>query len=111
MLGREGVDEQTVGMFYVAVVQAVLLYGLLKWVMYLYIGRKLSSIQHSESFRTKGRQPKREQDGARVYPQLEEEMLEVVLKEVDSYVAHHQNTVTQYIYTRPIMDLCMAAEQ
>ena len=50
MLGREGVDEQTVGMFYVAVVQAVLLYGLLKWVMYLYIGRKLSSIQHSESF-------------------------------------------------------------
>ena len=31
--------------------------------------------------------------------------------EVDTYIYHHQNTVAHYIATRPIMDLCLVAEQ
>ena len=36
-------------------------------------------------------------------------MAEARLQEVDNYVSCHQNTVTQFIAARPIMDLCLAA--
>ena len=45
-----------------------------------------------------------------VYPPLAEVMAEAGLKEVDTYIAHLQNTVTQYITTRPIMDLCLSVD-
>ena len=32
-------------------------------------------------------------------------------QEVETYVSHHQNTVAQYIATRPIMDLCLVANR
>ena len=38
-------------------------------------------------------------------------MAEAGLQEVDTYVSHRQNTVAQYILTRPIMELCLAAER
>ena len=38
---------------------------------------------------------------------LDEVMTEVVLQEVETYIARRQNTVAQYIATRPIMDLCL----
>ena len=44
------------------------------------------------------------------YPPLEEVMEEAGLQEVDTYVSHLHNTVTQFIIPRIIMDLCLAAE-
>ena len=38
-------------------------------------------------------------------------MADTGLQEVDTYVSLHQNTVAQYIATRPIMDLCLAAKR
>ena len=38
-------------------------------------------------------------------------MTEAGLQESDTYVSRHQNTVAQYIATRPIMDLCLAAKR
>ena len=38
-------------------------------------------------------------------------MAEVGLQEVETYISRRQNTMSQYIVTRPIMDLCMAAER
>ena len=35
-------------------------------------------------------------------------MAEAGLQEVETYVSRRQNTVVQYIVTRPIMDLCLA---
>ena len=58
-----------------------------------------------------GRQTWRGQDGVWVYTPLEEAMVEAGFKEVDNYVSRHQNTFTQFIVTRLIMDLCMAAER
>ena len=45
-----------------------------------------------------------------VYPPLEDVMAEAGLQEVDAYVYRRQNTVAQFIATRPIMDLCLAVE-
>ena len=30
---------------------------------------------------------------------------------MDTYFSHHQKIVTQFIVTRPIMDLCLVADQ
>ena len=54
-------------------------------------------------------------DGTWVYTPLaeamEEAMVEAGLQEVETYIACRQNTVAQYIVTRPIMDLCLEEEQ
>ena len=46
-----------------------------------------------------------------VYPLLEDAMAEAGLQEVETYASCHQNTVAQFITTRPNMDLCLVAEQ
>ena len=38
-------------------------------------------------------------------------MEEAGLQEADTYVSRRQNTVAQYIATRPIMDLCPAEKR
>ena len=38
-------------------------------------------------------------------------MAEPGLQEVETYSSRLHNTVTQFIVTRPIMDLCLAAER
>ena len=44
------------------------------------------------------------------YPPVEDLMLEAGLQEVETYVSRRQNTVAQFIVTRLIMDLCLAAD-
>ena len=55
-LGREGVYAWALGMFYIALVQAVLLYGSEAWVMYPHIGRNLDSFHHRVDLRLTGNQ-------------------------------------------------------
>ena len=38
-------------------------------------------------------------------------MAELGLQEMETYVSDHQNTVAQYVATRPIMDLCLAEKR
>ena len=42
---------------------------------------------------------------------LEDAVAEAGLQEVDTYVSRCQNTVTQFIVTRPVMDLYLEADQ
>ena len=46
-----------------------------------------------------------------MYPLLEGTMVESVFQEVDTYVYRHQNTVAQFIRTRLIIGLFLAAER
>ena len=83
MFSSEGEDACTSGRIYVAVVQSVMLYGSEMWVM----------TTHTVGgwFRLS--------------------MLEALLKELDTYIYHHNNTGVQFITTRPIMYLCLSAER
>ena len=38
-------------------------------------------------------------------------MVEAVFQEVETYIYRCQNTVTQFIATRPIIELCLAVER
>ena len=44
-------------------------------------------------------------------PPMEDTMAEAGLQEVEMYISCLQNTVAQYIKTRPIMDLCLAEKR
>ena len=57
-----------------------------------------------------GRKTRKGWDGVWVYPPLEDAMAEAGLQEVETYISCRHNTVEQYITTRPIMDLCLAAK-
>ena len=59
VLGREGEDARTSGIFYVEVVQVVLLYGLKTWLMSPRIGRTLGGFHHRVSRRMTRRKPRR----------------------------------------------------
>ena len=42
---------------------------------------------------------------------IEEALREVGIEELEVYIQRSQNTVAQFISTRPIVDLCMEAER
>ena len=46
ILGREGANPKASGMFFKAVVQAVLIFGAETWVMTPHMGRSLGGFQH-----------------------------------------------------------------
>ena len=49
-------------------------------------------------------------DGSWLYPPLEFVMQAAGLETMETYIFRHQNKVTHYIETRPIIDICMEAE-
>ena len=63
ILGGEGASPQVSGMFFKAVVQAVLLFGSETWVQNPHMGQALVSFQHRFARRITGRQPKQQEDG------------------------------------------------
>ena len=96
-------------MFYTAMVQSVLPYGSESWVMSPQIGKALDGFHHQMIRRRTGRMPHQNLERTWAHPSLEEEMLETGMQEVENYVACHHNTITKFIATGPIMDLCLAA--
>ena len=58
-----------------------------------------------------GRQHQRSKGGGWVYSPLPEAMAEARLQELETYIFRLQNTVAQFIDTRPIMELFLAAEK
>ena len=71
-------------------------------VLALRMERALDSFQHRVAQRLTGRQPRRRGMGAGLTRHWGEAGFEGIRK----YVTRRQNTVAQYIATRPIMDLC-----
>ena len=111
VLSREGADARTLVQIYFAVVKSVLLYGLENWVLTPHMHRLLGGFHHKLDRRLTGRQPRKGQDGGWVYPPLVDAMAEAGLQEVETYVSRRQNTMAQYIVTRPIMELHLAVKQ
>ena len=99
------------GIIYVTVVQAVLFYGSEMWVLIPRICRFMGIFRHRVARRLMGKLLRRGRDGGWMYPPLAEAIVEAGLPEVETYVSHQYNTVSQFISTRPIMDPCLAAKK
>ena len=76
-----------------------------------HIGRVLGGFHHRVARRVMGRNIKQERDGIWLYPPPEVAMAEATLHYVKTYAYRRQNIVAQFIATRFIMDLCLAALQ
>ena len=94
-----------------AVVQQVLLFGAETWVLTPRMERALNSFMHGAARQITGRQPRRGWDGKWFYPSLEGAMKEAGFKEIRTAINNRQNTVAEYISTRPLLDLCEGTNQ
>ena len=63
IMGREGASPRVSGMFFKAVVHAVLLFGSDMWVLNPPMGRALGRFQHGVARRIKGKHPKIQEEG------------------------------------------------
>ena len=88
-----------------------MLYGSETWFLMPRMKGLLGRLHHRVACRLKGKQTQKGWDIGWIYPPLEYAMAEAVFQEVDTYVSCRQNTVAQYIATRPIMDLCMSEKR
>ena len=89
----------------------MLLFGAETWVVTPKMERALSAFLHGAARRLTGRQPRREKEGDWHYPSLEGGMKEAGLTDIRTSIMRRQNTVAQYIATRPLLDLCGGREQ
>ena len=111
IMSREGSDKRISGTFFKAVVQQVLLFGAETWVLTPQIERALDSFIHGDARRITGRQPQIGWDGKWYYPSLVGAMKEAGFTEIMKSITNRQNTVAQYIVTRPLLDLCEQTTQ
>ena len=70
ILGRKGADRRIAGGFYVAVVQAVLLFGYKTCVLTPRMEKFLEVFHHRSVRHMAGMVPKRQQDGTWLYPPI-----------------------------------------
>ena len=111
ILFREAADARVSGNFFKVVVHVVLLFGEETWVLTLRMERALDSLQQGAARRLIGRQLWRRGDGRWSYPPLKEALRKAGLDWIRKYITMRQNTVVQYIATRPILDLYERATQ
>ena len=111
ILSREGATKRVSGNFFKAVVQQVLLFGAETWVVSPRMERELSTFIHGAERRLTGRQPLRGWDGKWFYPSLEGAMKEAGITDVGTSIKIRQNTVAQYIATRPLREFWKEASQ
>ena len=110
IISREGATKRVSVNFVKAVVRQVLLFGAETWVVSPRMERALSAFIHGAARRLTGRHQWRGWDGKWFYTSLEGGMKEVGLTDFRTSINRRQNTVAQYIATRPLLDLCEGAK-
>ena len=111
ILGREGADPKVSRNFYIAVTQQVLLFGAETWVLTKRTEAALDAFQGRVARRLMGRMPRRGRDGKWTYLPLAGATKEAGIVQARTSVLRRQNTVAQFIATRPILGLCEVTER
>ena len=97
------------GDFYKAFAQAVLFFGAETWVLTQRMEKALDIFQSRVARGVTGNHLWRKKDGRWDYPPVTEALEEAGLEGIRKSITRRQNTVAQYIATRPILDLCKRA--
>ena len=112
VLTREGSNPKTMGYFYQAVVQSVLLFSVESWVLTTPLLRRLEGFHHRAVRRLARMGPSRRPGGDEwIYPPIEEALAVAGLAPMAVYIDRRQRTIADYISTRPILELCKAARR
>ena len=97
--------------FYIAVTQQVLLFGAETWVLTKRMEASLDAFQGRVARWLTGRMPRRGRDGKWLYLPLAGATKEAGIVRARTSVVRRQNTVAQFIATRPILGLCEGTER
>ena len=97
-------------MFYVEVVQAVIIFESETWVLTPRLEKALEGFHHRVVRRMAGMVPKCQRDVTWVYKPIGAVPAMVGMDNIGVYIDCLHNTVAQYIATRVIMDLCLVEE-
>ena len=111
ILSREGVAPWVSGFFFKAVVQAVLIFGSETWVVNPRMVKALGGFQVQLARRLTGRLPRRTPGGKWTYTSTATARGGVGLLTMEEYIRRSHNTVTQYIATRSLLELCEGSER
>ena len=79
------------------------------WVLTPQMEKALDSFQYRVARKITGRQPRRRKDRSWIYLPLAGITKEAGMVGIRTSIIRRQNTVAQYIATRPILDLCKQA--
>jgi hypothetical protein len=114
LLRGENMNPRVCGMFFKAVVQAVLLYGSETWVLTESAMRCLEGFYYRAACRMarENRPKKNSQTGEWTYPARKDVFEEVGLYTLTDYIDRRRKTIGAYISTdRSIFDLCRNGER
>ena len=92
--------------FYIAVTQQVLLFEAETWFLTKKMESALDAFQGRVVRKLTGRQPHDGRDGGWYDPSLAGVMKEAGIVRIRTSILWRQNTIAQFIATRPILDLC-----
>ena len=109
LTAKKGVDCRTMGYFYKAIVQAVLLYGSETWTITESTMKKLRSFHARVARYICNRHIRPLPDGTWHLPPTEEVLEECGLFTIDEYIRRRRSTVMHFVREREIYDLCRAA--
>ena len=108
VLRADNASPRVCAMFYKATVQAVLLYGSESWNLTPSLLRRLEGFHIKAAWRMAAvHKPRKDAaTGEWTYPRTEDVLEEVGLYPMEHYIRKRRDTVTQYLATRPILELC-----
>ena len=93
VLSREGAEPRVSRAFYIAMTQAVFLFGSETWVLTARMDKALDSFQSRVARKITGRQLRRGKDGSWFYPSLAGAMKETGMIRIRTSILRRQNTV------------------
>ena len=105
VIAKEAVPPAVAGMFYQAVVAAVLLYGSEWWVVSAYDLRALEGFHVEAARRLTGMRPTKRRD-VWVYPKSAAVLRAARLKTTGEYITKRRQTFLRAIADRPILEEC-----
>ena len=111
ILSREGAAPGVSGFFFKAVIQSLLLFGAETWVFPPRMGKALGGFQTQVVRRLTVQLLRRTTDGNFGYTSAAAAREAAGFLTMEEYVRRRQNTVSLYIATRSLLDLCEGSER
>ena len=106
ILTREGASAKTMGYFYKAIVQAVLLYGAETWVTTQRAEGALKGFHNKCARYIAGEHIQQRPNGEWIYPDSKKILTTCGLFTIEDYIQRRKDTVTAFVVSRDIFEQC-----
>ena len=110
ILKRDGGNPRIQGMFYKAIVQSVLLYGVETWVTLSPMMKTLQGFHHRVA-RGLTRRRARRQNGVWVYPPVKGTLQAAGLHPIEVYMDRRRRYLKTYLQKRPLLQICKQSKR